>query len=108
MSYIATGSTLETVANATKIGLAVVQDPALSEVSRLLLQLVAIENKGKAESTPGYVDTSRGIGLKYAVTPVKLAIKVRQHPWMLPTGAVVVAGSLIGLGFLLGRTRRTR
>lgn len=109
MSYIATGdSTFDSAANAAKIGLAVVRDPALLQTTQLLMQLVALENKGKGASTSStsFSDTSKGIGLKHAIVPLKVAIKVRKEPWILPVGGLVVVGGLVGLGFLLGRTQR--
>lgn len=98
-SYQATGDVASTLKSVATIGVSVVQDPALPEVTGLLLKLVALEGKSKGQTTGGGTTvTGKGIGLRYAVRPLKVVVRVREQPWLVP----VVGGGLIALIFGLG------
>jgi hypothetical protein len=86
---------------------AVVEDPCLPQVSALVLQLKALEKSSKpsAPAAPSG-PPARGIGLCHAVRPLEAVVWVRKRPWVLPLGGLAVVGGLVGLGYLLGKTRR--
>ena len=108
MSYRSTGDTTA-VLDAATAALKVAQDPFLPEVVCSVLRLSALEegrNPGprcaKVNAAPG-----RGIGLRYAVVPIRLAVKAREQPVL---AVAVVGGVLFGLvafGYALGKNRRS-
>jgi hypothetical protein len=92
------------VASALEVGKNVLDDPYLPQFTCEVLRLAKVE-RGQAPGAPcrttvglSTAAVKRGIGLRFAVTPLKIWIYQRQHPWLLPT---VVAG-VLGLTFLVG------
>jgi hypothetical protein len=94
------GSVASTVSAAT----AIVTDPYLPEVTKLVLRLRELEAKAPTTGTKPSAPTP-GIGLRLAVKPLRAFVYLRERPWVLPVGAVAVVGGLVGLGYLLGRHR---
>jgi hypothetical protein len=103
MSYLrnpqrqALGGILDVAAAAKSI----VEDPCLPTVASLVLRLNAAE---QAPSRPGAPPAPpvKGIGLCYAVKPLKAVVYVRERPWVgLAIGAAVVGGI-----FMLGRASK--
>lgn len=92
------------VATTVSAAAAVVTDPCLPEVSKLVLRLHALEQTATKPGTPP-PPPKLGIGLCNAVKPLRGLVYVRERPWVLPLGAVAVVGGLLGLGFMLGRAR---
>lgn len=89
---------------------AVVEDPCLLPVSQLLLRLHQLEQpaRPRTSSTPAPAPSAptKGVGLCYAVKPLRAAVWVRQRPWVLPVAGVALVGGLVTLGYLLrGRGR---
>jgi hypothetical protein len=103
--YVATGGTLDVA----KAALQVVEDPHLGEVACHVLRLSAME-EGR---TPGprctrVATTTRpgsGIGLRYAVGPLRTFVAAREQPIIAAGVAVAVVGGLLGLGYLLAKRR---
>jgi hypothetical protein len=75
----------------------IVADPYLPEVACQVMRLSQVVKGKKAADcarTPAAFKTStKGIGLKYAVAPLRLYVYHRQHPYIVP--------ALIGAAFLL-------
>ena len=92
------------VATTVSAAAAIVTDPCLPEVSRLVLRLHALEQRPVKPGAPPPSPTL-GIGLCNAVKPLRAVVYVKERPWVLPLGAVAVVGGLLGLGFMLGRAR---
>lgn len=90
---------LKSAAEAT---IAVADDPHLSEVACQVLRLSAIQKGAKLGPTCPRIPLNRspgkGIGLRHAVGPIRLAVKVREKPWV----AVLAVGSTVALVFALG------
>lgn len=91
---------------------AVVADPYLSEVSCHVLRLAAIE-RGEApgprcQEIPVVSSTiGKGIGLRYVVRPLRVAVSAREHPLLAAGVVAAVVGGIFFLGFAAGRgTRR--
>lgn len=93
------GSVATTVSAAT----AIVTDPCLPEVSRLVLRLRELEAGPTKPGVP--TTTTPGIGLCKVVKPLRAVVYVRERPWVGVLGVVGVVGGLIGLGYALGRGR---
>lgn len=70
----------------------ILQDPALPEVTSLVLQLHA------AQPTKGG-STEPGIGLRKFVRPLKFYVYSQQHTWVVPA---LVVGAL-AIPYILGR-----
>ena len=103
--YLSTHGTTDVLNAAVQI----VEDPHLSEVACHVLRLAAIQEGRipgpKCTRVPTNFATTKGIGLRYAVVPLRTFVAAREHPWVgVVTGAGVVLG-LIGLGYVLGRRR---
>lgn len=99
MGYQATGADLKTAAQAA---IRVADDPHLPEVACHVLRLSDMEAGRPAGSPCPPVPLNRspgkGIGLRHAVVPIRLAVKVREKPWV----AVLAVGGILGLTFALG------
>lgn len=92
------------VASLLDVGKSILEDPYLPQVTCEVLRLGKIE-RGQLPGPPcrstvglSTAAVKKGIGLRFAVTPLKVWSYQRQHPWLLPT---VVAG-VLGLTFLVG------
>lgn len=76
----------------------ILDDPALPEVTGLILKLNKIETKTK----PG-APTQKGIGLRRIITPLKIYVKTREQPVL---GYAIIAGVVaipFALGYLFGK-----
>lgn len=80
-------STIGGTLDAAKV---ILEDPALPEVTYLVLRLNKLEQK------PG--ETVRGVGLNKVVTPLKVYVAAREKPIL---GYAILAG-ILGLPFLAG------
>lgn len=91
---------------------AIVEDPCLAPVTTLVLRLHAAEQpKAPRPATPGAPrpappPPAKGVGLCYAVTPLKALVWVRERPWVIPLGASAILGGLFLAGFATGRRTR--
>lgn len=98
---------LSDVKNALVTGKALLEDPALPEVTRLVLRLRAISGGGAQPIKPGQTAAAgRGIGLRYVVTPLKLVVAARENPMV----GVAILGTILAVpffaGYLVGRSSR--
>jgi hypothetical protein len=75
----------------------VIQDPALPEVTSLMLKLHALEQKSTKPGAPAPAPV-KGIGLSRAVKPLRMYVAVRQEPIL---GYALVAG-ILAIPFLAG------
>ncbi len=87
--------------------LRIAQDPHLKEVVCQVLRLNALERGVKAPppcaQIPETASPGKGIGLRYAVKPLRMFVTTREKPYLIP---LVVGGTALGvllLGFFLGR-----
>ena len=99
MAYTAVGSVLSTASAAA----AIVKDPYLPEVTRLVLKLQSLE-KGTAAKSSG--STGTGVGLRNVVGPLRLFVKVQEKPWILPAAAIGIVGSIFAAGYFVGKSRK--
>ena len=106
MTYAPTHHDLGGFGDVAQAARAVVEDPCLFEVSTLVLRLNALT--AKTPSRPGAPSPTptRGIGLCKAVPPLRLVVKLKEQPWILPLAGLALVGGLFGLGYLAGRRRR--
>ncbi len=107
LSYQATGG-LQTAVDIAKIGLDVVKDPYLPELTCQVLRLAALE-RGQNPGPPCVRTKAAGtggIGLRYALVPVRLAVKVREQPIVTPLVVGGVVAGIFALGYLTGRGGR--
>lgn len=85
----------------------VIEDPALPEVTKLLLELHALEQKARKPGAPP-PKKEPGIGLKRVVKPLRMYVKARKNPLY---GFAIVAGALAVpflFGYLVGKKRKRR
>lgn len=109
MSYLPTGD-LSTVADVARVSLDVVQDPFLPEVTCLVMRMAALEQGRKPPTCPKTalstrLSQGRGIGLRYAVIPLRVTVKVRENPVLTPVVATGVVAGLFLLGYAIGRSK---
>jgi hypothetical protein len=78
-------------------------DPALPEVTRLVLELRGLT---KAEPTVPGQPAAAGVGLQRVVKPLRLYVYSRKHAWVLPAMVAGILGGPFVLGYLFGKTRR--
>jgi len=97
--YRAQGGVLDTAGQALQAAGKVIEDPALPEVTRLVLRLNAT-TKGGAKVP------AKGIGLSSAVTPLKGFLFYRENPWVVPVGILAVLGAPFYMGYLFGKKRK--
>lgn len=95
----ATGGILDTIGSAATAASKVIEDPALPEVTSLVLRLNAT-NKSTGGRPP-----AKGIGLSAAVTPLKGFLYYRQHPWLVPAGVLAILGVVFYSGTRYGKKR---
>lgn len=105
MYFKATGD-VEAVLDASKAALMVADDPHLSEVVCHVYRLAKIE-QGKdpgpdCPRIPTNTAPGRGIGLRYAVVPVRATVKLREHPYMSIAAAGGILLGLVAFGYALG------
>jgi hypothetical protein len=95
------------VAPIVSIASNLVADPALPEVSCMVGQLYAIENKKPVPPCPVLPRSSRtgGIGLRKAVPAMRAWVFAEQNPWVKPVAVATVVGIPFLLGYLFGRKR---
>jgi hypothetical protein len=108
MYYKATGD-VGAVLDASKAALMVADDPHLPEVVCHVTRLAKIEQgtdpgppcpKIPTNQAPG-----RGVGLRYAVVPVRVLVNVREHPIMAIASTAGILLGLVAFGYALGRRR---
>ena len=88
---------------------ALASDPHLSEVVCHVLHLKGLE-EGKRDMKPcAQIPTTRlpgkGVGLRYAIKPLRFLVMVREQPLIGIGIGVGVIGGLVGIGYLLGRVK---
>ena len=105
-SYEATGD----VASTAQAILNVTSDPHLPEVVCHTMRLASME-KGErpglvCQKIPVSANPGLGIGLRYAVVPLRAADKMREHPVLAIAGAVGLVAAIFAIGFSAGRATR--
>lgn len=85
---------VDTIGGALKAADQILRDPALPEVTSLVLQLHALEPKNPKTGQP-----SPGIGLRTVVRPLRAYVAVKKNPIL---GYAAVAG-ILAIPFILGR-----
>jgi hypothetical protein len=93
-----------TVGTTVEAGKAILDDPALPQLTGYVLELRAIEAK-KGKAAPA------GIGLSEIVPPVRYYVYTKKHAWVVPALVVAAVAALVGLptlvGYAVGKRRRT-
>lgn len=74
-------------------------DPCLATVAQQLNDLHLLESSGDN----GPTQASAGIGLCYAVTPLKFLVWARQNPWVFLAFAGSVVGGIGYVGYRVGK-----
>ena len=97
------GSTAGDVANAI---LNVIEDPALPEVARILNRFHQLEQSAPKKPGSSAPSTTKGIGLKRVVGPMRALLWLRENPAALVAGAVAVVAVPALLGYAVGRKSR--
>jgi hypothetical protein len=90
---------------------AIVTDPCLSPVAQLVLRLHAAEQPKPPAPRPGVPPPPppppvKGVGLCYAVKPLRALVWVRERPWVAPVGLAVVLGGIFLAGVATGKRSR--
>jgi hypothetical protein len=90
---------------------AVVSDPYLTEVSCHVLRLAAIERgerpPARCQEIPVVPATiGKGIGLRYVVRPLRVAVAAREHPYYAAGVVTAVVGGIFLLGYAVGKGAR--
>lgn len=85
----------------------VVVDPCLYPVAKMTLHLHEVISK-PAPVLPGLPPPPTkppvpGIGLCHVVKPLQFVTYVAERPWVVPLGISLFVGSLIGIGYMIGR-----
>jgi hypothetical protein len=83
----------------------VLEDPALPEVTSLMLKLHALEQRTATKGGPAPAPV-KGIGLNKAVVPLRFYVSIRQEPII---GYAIVAGILavpFFAGYFVGRRKK--
>lgn len=98
------GTAADTVVSAA----AVVSDPALPEVVRLIRQIHEAEKASAPPSKPGTKPPSysAGVGLSAAIGPLKVILYARRNPWVVPAAAAALLAVPLFIGFSLGRSSK--
>jgi hypothetical protein len=106
MGYLSTGAITDVATAAFKIS----DDPHLPEVACQVLRLSDIEEGRKLgapcpkisrNASPG-----RGIGLRHAVVPIRIAVKARENPIMALGFIAAVTLAVFGVGYVTGKKKR--
>lgn len=108
--YTGTGD-IQGLLDAGKAAFAVADDPHLPEMVCHVFRLAKME-EGKDPGPPCPATSikylpGKGVGLRYAIVPVRAVVKIRERPYL---SAAAVGGIMLGifaLGFAFGR-RATR
>ena len=97
--YIPVGAT-GTVGKAILAAGRAASDPYLPEVTCQMIRLANIEEK-RPTGAPCYrtpKNRAGGIGLRYAVAPLRHFVAYRERPWLLP----LLVGAFIVIPFAMG------
>lgn len=86
------------------------EDPYLGEVICQVRRMKNVEARLPAgPSCPHTMVTAanarKGVGLRYAVTPLRAAVFARQNPWVVPVAVAVILGLPFALGYSFGKGR---
>ena len=98
---------LETAGPALEAAIQLLEDPYLPEVTCNVLRLSKVE-QGKPVGAPcpvGPRGQRKGIGLRYAIKPLRAAVWVRLNPLLATALGISVVGSLIGIGVIIGKAK---
>lgn len=97
----ALGATFTDVASAVRdVG----QDPCLIPIVRgasHLYDIIGSSGSGVPSAPSG--PSAPGIGLCSLVRPLQIATYIAERPWVVPAGVLLVVGSLVGIGIIIGR-----
>lgn len=98
---------LGSVTSVINAAAAVVQDPCLNDVADLVLRLHAAEVRaaGPTAMAGDVPPPAVGIGLCYAVTPLKIAAFASENRWVLPIGILATVGTIFLAGMAFGGKR---
>lgn len=94
-----------------QIGVAVLEDPYLPETACEVMRLSkaqAGENPGPRCAATSRADARKttGVGLRYAVTPLRAYIWHRQNPWVIPAAVGAGLALIFYAGMLTGKRRK--
>lgn len=84
----------------------ILEDPALPEVTAIVLELHKMEQPKVRPGAPPPPKVP-GIGLKNAVKPLKAYRYVMRNKWVLPVAALAILGLPFVAGYMTGKRRRT-
>ncbi len=90
-----------------RAGAKILEDPYLPEVACEVMRLSDIEG-GKpagARCPPTRVTAKmkKGVGLRYAVKPLRALIFHKQNPWVVPVVLLGTLGAIFYLGYTMGK-----
>jgi hypothetical protein len=103
------GSAIQTVAPVAQISASVLADPYLPETACEIKRL----SKAQAGLNPGprcagtVTSSTAGIGLRYAVGPLRAYIFHRQYPYVIPALAALGLVGIYYLGYQSGKKSRS-
>lgn len=101
---------IDKAAPALKAAGKVLEDPALPEVSKLVLKLHDIEQRRAKPKVPGQPSKPsapvKGVGLARVVKPLKIFVEVREKSWILPVAIGVAVLVPFTLGYFVGKGRK--
>jgi hypothetical protein len=104
----AIGSAIQKAAPVAEIGSAVLDDPFLPQTACEVKRL----QKAQAGLNPGprcattVSSSTKGIGLRYAVGPLRTYVFHRQYPFVIPTVAVLGLAGIYYLGYMHGKGKK--
>lgn len=87
------------IANIGQAALSVVADPYLPRVTQLVLEMRDVE---ASTSGPSQMP---GIGLRHAVLPLEIFVKIRKHPIISALVAIGVIGGIYYAGYSSGKSK---
>jgi hypothetical protein len=108
MAYTTNHLELGAIGDVLPAATAVATDPCLGQVATLVRRLHDLEQPRRTASGAPVAPAppTKGIGLCQAVTPLRAVVYIKERPWILPVGAICLIGGLMGLGYVLGATRK--
>lgn len=96
---------LDAVMGAVQAASKIVEDPALPEVTRLVLKLHSLQ-RSSAPTRPGAPAPApaRGIGLAKIVPPLRAYVYAEENWWVKPAAIAAI----LAVPFMLGRLSKKR
>jgi hypothetical protein len=101
MSYVSAGGVVDTLKSVVSSASTIIEDPALPQLTKSVLELKAIEQK-RGGSTG-----AKGIGLSEIVKPVQYFVYYKKNRWILPVVAIALLGIPMLIGYSIGKKKRS-